>query len=192
MLQKRAHAPRPSPLLAIALCALSATAACTGSSPSSDADLGVVDLRVPDLQTPDLRPTPPMDLALPPDMAPAMLTGLPTDCTPGTTLDVLYSTVIGPRCSVEACHGNPFSQWGALTAGQFKSIMVDKRDTQTSNMVRVKASDLNGSYLMYKLTNQHTKVVPAFRAGVQMPNGATPLDRDSLCKVISWIQGGAQ
>lgn len=190
MLQKRAHATcAPSPL-AIALGALIA-AACSGSSSSGEVDLGVQDLRIPDLATPDLKAPPPPDLAVVPDLAPAMLSGLPTDCTPGTTLDVLYSTVVAPRCAVESCHGNPYSQWGALTAGQFRSVMVNQRDTQSPNLVRVKPSDLSGSYLMYKLTNQQTKVAPAFRAGVQMPNGQTPLDHDSLCKFISWIQAGA-
>jgi hypothetical protein len=193
MLQKRAHAtPVPSrAAIASALGVLIAAASCSGSGTSGEADLGAPDLRVPDLATPDLKPAVPPDLAVVPDMSPPMLTGLPTDCTPGTTLDVLYTTVVKPRCAVESCHGNPYSQWGALTAGQFRSVMVDQRDTQTPNLVRVKASDLNGSYLMYKLTNQQTKVAPAFRAGVQMPNGQTPLDHDSLCRFISWIQAGA-
>lgn len=165
---------------------------CSGGS-SDAADLSVRDLRAADLRPADLQAPSDLrgDMTPPPDLAPPMVTGLPTDCVAGTTVDVVYSTVIAPRCGSENCHGQTSMRWGALSAAQFKSTMVNQRDTQSADMVRVKPSDLNGSYLMYKLTNQQTKVVPEFRAGAQMPNGGNPLDHDSLCKVISWIQGGA-
>lgn len=139
----------------------------------------------------DLRMMPPDLTPLPPDMSPPMVTGLPTDCTPGTTLTDVYNNVFVPRCGVDACHRNQFALFGALTAAQFRDAVVNVKASQPPNMMRVKPGDLNGSYLIYKLVNQQTKVAFSQVAGVQMPNGAMPLDKDSLCKFISWVQGGA-
>jgi hypothetical protein len=134
----------------------------------------------------------PPDLAqLPPDMSPPVVTGLPTDCTPGTTLVDLYNTVVAPRCIADGCHRNQFMLWGALTASQFRDAVVGVKATQAPSLLRVKSGDVNGSYLIYKLVNQQTKVAFSQVAGVQMPNGGMQLDHDSLCKFISWVQGGA-
>lgn len=144
--------------------------------------------------TADLRMMPPDLAPLPPDMSPPAVTGLPTDCTPGTTLVDLYNTVVAPKCIADGCHRNQFMLWGALTASQFRDAVVNVKATQTnqsSNLMRVKPGDVNGSYLIYKLVNQQTKVAFSQVAGVQMPNGAMALDKDSLCKFISWVQGGA-
>jgi len=127
------------------------------------------------------------------DMAPPMLTGLPTNCTAGATADQVYSMVVSPTCAISDCHGSTNSvYWSAGTSSaQMKTALVGVASTEAGQMDRIKASDLNNSYLMYKLVNQQSRVATSANAGVQMPDGEAMLSQTDLCLFISWIQGGA-
>jgi hypothetical protein len=172
-------------------------AAGCGKGTSSAGDMGmsaqdmsmnaVMDLSTPpDLSMPDLVPPPP------PDMTPPTVTGLPTNCAAGTTAAMLYTNVFSPKCGQANCHNATGVHFTVTDAASMKAALVNVNADETSGtMARVKPSNVNQSFLMYKLMNQQLKVAIPDLAGGQMPAGGPMLDNTSLCAFISWIQGGA-
>lgn len=140
----------------------------------------------PDLAggTPDLS-TPPVDMASGP-----MVTGLPTCADTGVTADVLFSTVASTSCAVTgSCHSKGDGGLTFTSGATLKSALVGIASKQTTLIALVTASDVDRSYLMYKLTNQQTTVMG--RGGL-MPRGGTRLTDANLCKFIVWIKEGAK
>lgn len=132
------------------------------------------------------------DMTAPPDMVPATVTGLPTDCVAGATAAMVYTNVVSTKCAVDMCHGTNSNHWTANSAATMKTALVNKPADQLRSMNRITPSDINHSYLMYKLTGQQLKVQgDPLIAGAQMPDKNPPLDHDSLCYFISWINAGA-
>ncbi len=135
------------------------------------------------------------DMAVPPppsDMSPPKLSGYPTDCVAGATAAMVYSNVVSPSCALNNCHGTNFIHWNAgNSATTMRQALVGVPADQAAPMDRIKPSDLNNSYLMYKLLNEQAEVVSEPTAGSQMPLNASMLTHDQLCYFISWILAGA-
>jgi hypothetical protein len=147
---------------------------------------------VADLSTPDLSVPPGPDLQQPPDLAPPMVTGLPTDCTGTVNSTKLYTDVVGVRCALSNCHGGAGAPYYRIdSASDMVTKWVGQMSLGNNSMNFITAGNVNQSYVMYKVTGQQGKVVPAAYAGNQMPLGNTPLDHDELCELIQWINQGA-
>lgn len=134
--------------------------------------------------TPDLS-TPPADLATGP-----MVTGLPTCADTGVTADSLFTTVAAASCAVTgSCHSKGDGGLTFTSGATLKSAFVGIASKQTTVVPLVTASDVDRSYLMYKLTNQQATVMGR---GVLMPRGGARLTDANLCKFIVWIKEGAK
>jgi hypothetical protein len=166
---------------------------CGSSSPTNNPDM----MRAHDLAMEtheDLSMPIKMDLSVPPrDMSPPMLTGLPTGCASGVTAVTLYSNVVSTNCALAGCHGDSggYVHWHAGNAAELIQAMVGVQADQTGGMDRVKANDLNNSYVLYKLMNEQDRAAQIGSAGAQMPDGNPMLSSADICMFISWIQGGA-
>jgi len=134
--------------------------------------------------TPDLS-MPPRDLGGGP-----MVTGLPTCTDTGVTADILFSTVARSSCAVTGdCHSKGDGGLTFTSGATLKSAMVGIASKQTGVIPLVTASDVDRSYLMYKLTNQQATVMGR---GGMMPRGGMRLTDANLCKFIVWIKEGAK
>lgn len=134
--------------------------------------------------TPDLS-SPPADMAGGP-----MVTGLPTCTDTGVTADVVFSTVASTSCAVAGtCHSKGDGGLTFTSGATLKSAFVGIASKQTTVVPLVTASDVDRSYLMYKLTNQQASVMG--RGGL-MPRGGARLTDANLCKFIVWIKEGAK
>lgn len=130
-----------------------------------------------------------VDMASPPDLAPPKLT-VPTTCMPANvTLATTYSTVISNKCGGNSCHLNGGSQSPRMgTANDFKTYTVNIEFRTGSNGKYIVPSNVDLSYLLYKLTGEHTRFPSG--DGSQMPLGTT-LTPTELCTVINWVRSGA-
>lgn len=134
--------------------------------------------------TPDLS-SPPADMAAGPTV-----TGLPTCTDTGVTADVVFSTVASTSCAVAGtCHSKGDGGLTFTSGATLKSALVGIASKQTTIVPLVTASDIDRSYLMYKLTNQQATVMG--RGGL-MPRGGARLTDANLCKFIVWIKEGAK
>lgn len=134
--------------------------------------------------TPDLS-TPPVDMATAPTV-----TGLPTCTDTGVTADVVFSTVASTSCAVAGtCHSKGEGGLTFTSGATLKSALVGVASKQTTLIPLVTASDIDHSYIMYKLSDQQTKVMGR---GGMMPRGGARLSDANLCKFIVWIKEGAK
>ncbi len=134
-----------------------------------------------------------------PDMSGSnvMVTGLPTSCAPGVTATTLFNNTFMPQCSLSSCHGaTGFQYFSATTAAEMKTALLDKA-SETTEMPRATADNVNASYVLYKLipVSQGSMLSQGAKAGgsnTLMPYGApNPLSQTDLCNFVSWIQSGA-
>ncbi len=101
------------------------------------------------------------------------------------TLSEIESKVFAGSCTFSSCHGETTPREGlSLVAPTFERL-VDKPATQAPGRIRVKAGDLDGSYLLEKLT----KTKPAM--GVRMPQGQAALGASAIQAITEWIRAGA-
>ena len=142
----------------------------------------------PDLRA-DLRAPADLRACTTGDLRPPGLTGLPMDCAAGVTAAMLYDTEVHLHCAtIEGCHADIPSHFSIFSGADLLSRWVTQPSTE-SCLSYVTPGDVNGSYVLYKLTGQQGKLGPD--TGAQMPSNAQPLGHDDLCKFISWVQGGA-
>ena len=144
-----------------------------------------------DLSAPADLSTPP-DLSMPPaDMASGgpRVTGLPTCAITGVTADTVFNDVAKLGCANGRCHATGAAGLTFTSGATLKSAMVGVASKQTSAVPLVTASDVDKSYLMYKLVNQQGTVMGS---GGLMPKGGAILPDADLCKFIVWIKEGAK
>jgi hypothetical protein len=136
--------------------------------------------------SPDLM-RPPMDLSTPPDLGGPHVTGLPTCTDTGVTADTLFTGTAMAACAKGGCHSSGSGGLTMTSGATLKANTVGVAANETKLVKRVAAGDIDGSYLMYKLTNQQDKVGGS---GSSMPPGKKLSDAE-LCQFIAWIQEGA-
>ena len=121
-------------------------------------------------------------------VVPAALTlaNVPSGCPTTQTAAELYSTVVGPTCAVASCHGTNGTSFSLASATDMHDKWVGKRSGLYPAIAQpyVTATDLNQSWIMYKLTGSHGQY------GSKMPIGGT-LTTAQLCKFVAWINSGA-
>jgi len=71
-----------------------------------------------------------------------------------------------------------------------KSVMVGKKSSQSMLNV-VTAGNVDQSYLIYKLMDQHLAMGVGGK-GELMPKGGTKLPNADLCKFIVWVKEGGK
>ena len=170
------HSPR-SLLLLLAL-----TGACGSNQTTPPADMTSM---TRDLGTSDLATTPAGDMTV----VPPKLTGV-TCASATVTAAMVYSSVIMNNCAGSGCHqGN-----GATTlplfgtsSTSFRAAVVSKQSSATMNYIT--PSDIDNSYLLYKIFNQQQKVSGG--GGGQMPDNANPLSTANMCLLVNWVRSGA-
>ncbi len=115
------------------------------------------------------------------------LKNLPTGCPATETSDDLYSTLVKPTCATPACHvaGNQLF-FSIGKASDLHDQWVGKTSSEGGGLPDVTASNLDKSFLMYKITGQQTQA-----EGARMPNTGVNLTDAQICKFIAWIKGGA-
>lgn len=131
------------------------------------------------------------DMAMPPtDMAMSgpKVTGLPTCTDRGVTADTVFTAVAKSACS--GCHSKGAGGLTFTDGASFRSSTVGKKSGQAVALDLVKASSVDGSYLIYKVMNQQTAMGVGGSGAVMPKSGKLP-DAD-LCKFIVWVQEGAK
>jgi hypothetical protein len=193
--------PSNSPLLTLGLwlpllgagAVLIASSGCgKGSSGSgSTADLAPPsDLGSPTDQAPPSDLAVPSDLATPPDLAPPVV-ALPSGCPSSATAANVYS-IVQTSCAINSnCHGTSSSHFQIASVADVKTLWVNvNADQALVPFPRVTPSNVNRSYLLYKLVGQQNKVAPSPACGAQMPSGST-LTQAQICTFVAWVSSGA-
>jgi len=101
--------------------------------------------------------------------------------------DVSASQVYNSIKGSCGCHGGGAGGLPFTTTESFRGNMVGV-NSQTAAMKLVTAGDINQSYVVYKVLNQHSKVVGG--RGNPMPLGKSLSDAQK-CLLINWVKGGA-
>ncbi len=119
------------------------------------------------------------------------VTGLPSCTDRGVTADMVFSSVAKASCANGRCHSTGAAGLTFTDGATLKSGTVGKKSSQAAMLDIVKAGSVDGSYLIYKLMNQHMAPGVGGR-GELMPKGGTKLPDADLCKFIVWVQEGAK
>jgi hypothetical protein len=126
------------------------------------------------------------------DMAGAgpKLMGVPTCTDTGVTAEIVFNSVAKANCANGRCHSTGAGYLGFMDGATMKTAMVGKKSGQ-SMLDIVKASNIDQSYVLYKLMDQH--MVPGVAGrGELMPKGGSKLANADLCKFIVWVKEGAK
>ncbi len=93
----------------------------------------------------------------------------------------VWNDVVSKKCG---CHGGGS---GGLTMNSEDTLKTNTVNVKATNaaMNRITPGDINNSYLLYKILNQHNKV--AGGGGSQMPQGG-PLPDNEKCLIINWVK----
>jgi hypothetical protein len=91
----------------------------------------------------------------------------------------IQNEVFTKSCALSGCHSG--EQSPNLSAGQAYGNLVNQASFQNPSMLRVKPGDSNNSYLMKKLKNDGTSVMP--------PSGQ--LSQAIIDSIAAWIDKGA-
>lgn len=115
------------------------------------------------------------------------LMNVPACTTANVTAAQLYMGVVTTSCTGARCH-DP-GTGGMLSMGSAAQMRTNllMRSSRAA-MARVTPRDLNNSYVMYKLLNQHMRVPGG--AGNRMPPSGS-LGNTQLCLFVNWIRSGA-
>lgn len=163
---------------------------CGGGSTTQDMSM-VTDMAVKtDLgAVADLAPGP--DLLVPPDMQPPTAVGVPSGCQASATANDVY-TIVQSKCAIANCHGTNSVHFQITSAADMKTKWINKKADQADSstlMPYVTPSDVNKSYVVYKLIGEQGKVSPY--GGVTMPQGSAMLTSAQICTFTAWIKSGA-
>ena len=91
----------------------------------------------------------------------------------------IQEEVFSKSCALSGCHAG--TQEPDLSSGQAFDNLVNQPSSQNPSMLRVKPGDSNNSYLMKKLTEDGTSVMP--------PSGQ--LSQVTIDSIAAWIDRGA-
>jgi hypothetical protein len=96
----------------------------------------------------------------------------------------IQDNVFTPICSV--CHIGAGAPEGLqLDAAHSYNLLVGVPSAEQPNLLRVKPSDPNSSYMLHKIEG------PPGIVGGQMPLGETPLPQATIAAISQWISNGA-
>jgi hypothetical protein len=145
--------------------------------PSGD-DMKLSDMSMGDMFMPDMFVPPTLDA---------------TGCATATvTLSSFYTNIINAKCATTSCHvtnGTPPNYAGGASAFKTAVVNVSTGRLQVPDLKYIVPSDLNNSFILYKVTGQQAKVPGG---GVQMPqNGPPYLSAADQCTIINWVRSGA-
>jgi len=108
---------------------------------------------------------------------------LPNCAAANVTSMQAYTGVVMANCG---CHAGGSGGLTITSAATLKANTVDVNAT-TAKMKRITPNDVDQSYLLYKILNQHLKVPGG--GGSQMPGQA--LTDPQKCLLINWVKSGA-
>lgn len=120
------------------------------------------------------------DMTMPP---PKLTVPAACDTTQAETANNLI-TLVQSKCYGGTCH-NSGSLPSMKTAAELLAL---KGKSSSAALPYVTASDIDKSYLLYKLTGEQTKVPNG--NGSKMPQTGSLLDSE-LCRFIRWVKNGA-
>lgn len=186
---------------ALLVSSLLAATGCDKEDPPIPDDKLDLAIRPPDLTT---GPTNDMTsggmdmVSIPADMASADMTsggpkvmGLPSCTDKNVTADLVFTSVGKASCANGRCHSTGAGGLTFTDGATMKSAMVGKKSGQATTLDVVKASNVDQSYLIYKLMDQHLAAGVGGR-GELMPKGGSKLPSADLCKFVVWVQEGAK
>lgn len=132
------------------------------------------------------------DMLTPPDMTvvPPTFT-VPGSCATATVNLAAVYPIINTNCATVNCHraGATAPVMGPNDMNMFKTNVVGvTAGRQPSTVNYVTASNLDNSFLVYKVTGQQGKVQ---FGGNQMPSNLPPLSATDQCTIINWVRSGA-
>lgn len=136
----------------------------------------------------------PADMVSPPaDMASGgpKVMGLPSCTDKNVTADAVFTSVAKASCANGRCHTTGAGGLTFTDGASMKTAMVGKKSGQATMLDMVKASNVDQSYLIYKLMDQHLAAGVGGR-GELMPKGGSKLPNADLCKFVVWVQEGAK
>lgn len=118
------------------------------------------------------------------------------ECATTPSYEELRDTIFAPRCATGRCHGGTTGDGPArgpsdFTATSTRDALVGRASVHAMGLVLVRPGDLDGSFLLAKLTNDLPSD-PRLR-GVAMPPAEpwTMLPESELEAIRCWIAGGA-
>ena len=104
----------------------------------------------------------------------------------GPTLASIQANVFTPNCAQSGCHGNAPQQGLRLdSVANSTASLVNIASPRDSNLVRVRPSLPNASFLIQKLEGTQT-------LGDRMPQGGPFLPQSTIDVVRLWIVNGAK
>ena len=118
------------------------------------------------------------------------VTGLPSCTDTGVTADAVFNAVAKTSCAMGRCHSTGAGYLPFTDGATMKSAMVGKKSGQSMLNV-VTAGNVDQSYLIYKLMDQHLAMGVGGK-GELMPKGGTKLPNADLCKFIVWVKEGGK
>lgn len=138
--------------------------------------------------------SPTVDMVSPPvDMATSgpKVMGLPSCTDKNVLADAVFSSVGKTYCANGRCHSSGAGSLTFTDGASMKTAMVGKKSGQATTLDMVKAGNVDQSYLIYKLMDQHLAAGVGGR-GELMPKGGSKLPSADLCKFVVWVQEGAK
>jgi hypothetical protein len=187
----------------LALSSLLCLAGCGKEDPPASDDSMDLAIHPPDLTTGPMvdmtsggtdMATKPVDMTSPPtDMATSgpKVMGLPSCTDKNVLADAVFTSVGKTYCANGRCHSSGAGGVTFTDGASMKTSMVGKKSGQATTLDMVKAGNVDQSYLIYKLMDQHLAAGVGGR-GELMPKGGSKLPNADLCKFVVWVQEGAK
>lgn len=119
---------------------------------------------------------------------------------PKATLEVIQNEIFTPSCALSGCHASSadpsYAQHGlVLSAGSAYANLVGSKPKNTAaaaaGMLRVKAGDLDNSFLWHKITCDGGHHAASANFGASMPMGGLYLSKGQTEFIKRWILNGA-
>lgn len=132
------------------------------------------------------------DMSAPPDMTvvPPTFT-VPGGCATATVNLATVYPIINTNCATVNCHraGATAPVMGPNDMNAFRTAVVGvSAQRMPASVNYVTASNLDNSFLVYKVTGQQGKVQ---FGGNQMPSNLPALSAADQCTIINWVRSGA-
>ncbi len=119
----------------------------------------------------------------------AMLADLPPCTSVEISATTVWDQVIFPNCGT-SCHSSASSaKWSATSASNFITATVGVTAHQLSTMKVIEPNNIHKSYMMWKLMGQSGTVGGS--KTTSMPKDKARLSDGDICKVMNWINSGA-
>jgi cysteine-rich repeat protein len=117
--------------------------------------------------------------------APLTLTGV--NCAVANVTRAQAYGVINNNCSCHVLGASGGLAMPDMDAFHANTVGVDASGAVMMN--RITANNIDASYLLYKIYNQHTNVLNG--GGTSMPQGQPALTTANRCLLVNWVKSGA-